>query len=129
VFALLASVIVAQFLPTEADSLRIEGRCFYPPQLVEQAQSWRLVECGEAELTPDGIAFASRGFPASVRFIGQWQGGSLDIGQVVLHGRDGTVDARGWCRLDHRGAEISAIACSVVAGPRSFIVNFIVPNI
>ena len=124
-----AILLLAQFTPGPADVLRLEGRCTYSPALVEQAQGAVLVACGEALLTEDGIAFAARGFAPSVRFSGAWSGAELDLQHVTRRGNDEPDAARGTCRLEFREADISAIVCSAIAGPRSYLVNFIMPNI
>ena len=128
-FALLTSLLLAQFNPASTDSLRVEGRCTYPDAVVAEVEGATLVQCGEATLTEDGIAFASRGFAPSIRFVGQWDGSELDLHHVARRGRDEADEARGWCRLQYRGDTISAIVCTAVAGPRSYVANFIVPNI
>ena len=127
--SLITTLLLAQFNSGSAEPLRVEGRCTYPQALVEQAQGALLVPCGEAVLTENGIAFASRGFAPSLSFSGAWTGSELNLHHVLRRGSDRPDDARGTCRLEYRDAEISAIVCSVIAGPRSYIANFIVPNI
>lgn len=128
-FALLTSLLLAQFNPAQAENLRVEGRCTYPDAVVAEVEGATLVQCGEAWLTAEGIAFAARGFEPSIRFVGEWDGSELDLHHVARRGRDRADEARGWCRLQYRGNAISAIVCTAVAGPRSYLANFIVPNI
>lgn len=127
--ALIAALILAPFPAGDATELRLEGRCIYPEELVQRSGTARLVTCGEAVLTADGIAFATRGFQPNTRFIGSWNGSELELTQVARRGQREADEARGTCRLEFRGSDISAIVCTAVAGPRSYIVNFIVPNI
>ncbi|MFC3101496.1 hypothetical protein [Altererythrobacter lauratis] len=49
------------------------------------------------------------------------------MGRII--GPNRSDDARGSCRIEYRQNGISAIICTAVAGPRSYIVNFIVPDI
>lgn len=128
-FALMTGLMLAQLNPQPAQTIRLEGRCTYPPEVSAEVEGATLVQCGEAVLRDDGIAFASRGFEPSVRFVGVWNGSELDLRHVARRGQDRPDDARGWCRLQYRGGDISAIVCTAVAGPRSYLVNFIVPNI
>lgn len=127
--ALFSALVLVQSSPGPAEPVRLEGRCTYPAVVVRQAEGARLVPCGEAVLTENGVAFALRGFEPSIRFVGTWDGSDLNLHHIARRGRNNVETARGWCRLDARGDTISAIVCSVVAGPRSYVVNFIVPNI
>lgn len=127
--ALLTGLLLAQLDPQSAEPLRVEGRCNYPAAVIAEVEDATLVQCGEAVLSGDGIAFASRGFEPSIRFVGSWNGNELDLHHVSRRGRDRPDEARGWCRLQYRGEEISAIVCTATAGPRSYLANFIVPNI
>jgi hypothetical protein len=125
--ALIAALILAQLPDGDTAQMRLEGRCTYPEELVRRAGTAHLVRCGEATLTEDGIAFAARGFPPNARFIGTWDGSELQLTRIA--GRDRADEARGTCRLEFRDSAISAIVCTAVAGPRSYVANFIVPNI
>ncbi|MFC3098290.1 hypothetical protein [Alteraurantiacibacter palmitatis] len=127
--ALIAALILAQFPAGEAAELRLEGRCIYPDELARQAGTAQLVTCGEAMLNGQGIAFAARGFVPNLRFIGSWNGSELQLTHVARRGQRAADEARGSCRLEFRQNEISAIVCTAVAGPRSYIANFIVPDI
>ena len=130
-FAALAAFVMAQFSTSTPEPVRIEGRCTYPDELVARAEgtaTW-LVPCGEATLDAEGITFAARGFSPSIRFLGTWDGRELELSHVARRGQDEAEEARGFCRLEFREAEISAIVCTAIASPRSYVVNFIVPNI
>ena len=127
----LATLLLAQFVPPldgEA-AQRVEGRCTYPPALVEQAEDAVLIQCGEAVLTADGIAFAARGFAPAIAFRGEWEGDGLRVAEVARRGIEPIDEARGFCRLQMRQGQLSAVVCSVVGGPRSYLVNFLVPQI
>lgn len=126
---LLTGLLTVQLPSEPVEPLRLEGRCTYPAAVMTEVQGATLVQCGEAVLSEDGIAFASRGFEPSIRFGGTWDGGELDLRHVARRGRATVDEARGWCRLQYRGEDISAIVCTAVAGPRSYLANFIVPNI
>lgn len=128
-FALLTSLLLAQFNPAPAESLRVEGRCTYPAAVAAEVEGATLVQCGEVVLSQHGISFASRGFEPSIQFVGEWDGSELDLHHIARRGREQADEARGWCRLQYRGDDISAIVCTAVAGPRSYLANFIVPNI
>ena len=125
--ALIAALILAQFPAGDITELRLEGRCIYPEELAQRAGTARLVTCGEAVLTADGIAFATRGFQPNTRFIGAWDGHELQLARIA--GPNRSNEARGTCRLEFRQNDISAIVCTAVAGSRSYIANFIAPNI
>ncbi|MCL6250245.1 hypothetical protein M3P36_04170 [Altererythrobacter sp. KTW20L] len=127
--ALLTGLVLAQLNPQSSETIRLEGRCTYPPEVSAEVEGATLVQCGEALLREDGIAFASRGFEPSIRFVGSWNGSELDLHHVARRGRNRADEARGWCRLQYRGEDVSAIVCTAVAGPRSYLANFIVPNI
>jgi len=126
-----AGLILAQFAqPSDnLETLRIEGRCTYSPALIEEADGAVLLQCGEARLSATGIAFAARGFDPTVRFAGSWDGDALTVTQVARRGYDEAESARGFCRVETREQEIAAVVCSVVAGPRSYLANFIVPRL
>lgn len=126
-----ATLLLAQFAaPLDGEAAqRIEGRCTYPPALVEQAEDAMLVQCGEAVLTPEGIAFAGRGFAPTIAFRGEWEGDGLRVTQVARRGIEPVEDARGFCRFQLRQEELSAVVCSVVGGARSYLVNFLVPQL
>lgn len=127
----LAALLLAQFAPPLAGETpqRIEGRCTYPPALVEQAEDAMLVQCGEAVLTDEGIAFAARGFSPSIAFRGEWDSDGLRVMQVARRGVETADEARGFCRFQLRQGEVSAVVCSVIGGPRSYLVNFLVPQL
>lgn len=127
----LAAMLLAQFTPPPADAVeqRVEGRCTYPPALVEEAQDVILVQCGEASLSAQGITFAARGFSPSIAFRGQWVGDGLRVAEVAQRGIGGVDEARGFCRVQLREGELSAVVCSVIAGPRSYLANFLIPQL
>lgn len=126
--ALLTALTLAQFsAPAAEDTRRVEGRCVYPADLVEQAGATVLVTCGETILAADSVTFAARGFDPSIRFVGTWDGNELTVSHVALRARDTADNARGTCRVRMREEKLSAIVCTVIAGPRSYVANFIVP--
>jgi hypothetical protein len=129
--ALISSLVLAQFSPPLDDNgeWRVEGRCTYPPALVEQAGTAILVECGQATLSAEGITLAARGFHPLIAFRGQWDGEALQVSEVARRGIEEADAARGFCRLQTRNEELTAIVCSVIAGPRSYVVNFLVPRL
>lgn len=128
---LLSSLALAQFNPPlDANGeWRVEGRCTYPPALVEQAEDAVLVQCGEATLSAEGITLAARGFQPMIAFRGTWDGDELRVSEVARRGAETVDEARGFCRLQLRQDELTAIVCSVIAGPRSYVVNFLVPQL
>jgi hypothetical protein len=128
---MLASLFLAQFGSplNEQGERRVEGRCTYPPALVEQAEDAVLVDCGEATISAEGVSFAARGFQPRIAFHGQWDGDELAVTTVVRRGIENTDEARGFCRVQVREDDVSAIVCSVIAGPRSYVVNFLVPQL
>lgn len=127
----LAALLLAQFAPPldGEPAQRIEGRCTYPPALIEQAEDAMLVQCGEAVLTSEGIAFAARGFAPGIIFRGEWEGDGLRVAEVARRGIETRDEARGFCRFQLRQGEVSAVVCSVIEGPRSYLVNFLVPQL
>ena len=129
--ALISTLVLAQFSPPLDDNgeWRVEGRCTYPPALVEQAGTATLVECGEATVSAEGITLAARGFDPLIAFRGQWNGDALQVTEVARRGIEEADEARGFCRLQTRNEDLTAIVCSVIAGPRSYVVNFLVPRL
>lgn len=126
--ALLTAVALAQFSPPgAADEVHVEGQCTYPADLVERAGGTLLVTCGEAVLSADSVTFAARGFAPTIRFVGAWDGNELEVSHIARRGQDAAEVARGSCRVQLREERFSAIVCTAIAGPRSYLANFIVP--
>ncbi len=124
----LVTLIAAQFPGDAPLEGRFEGHCQYPPALAERAAGTALITCTRLTVDDGGIAFGLRGWETEVRFEGAFDGERLTVERIVTRHR-GAEDARGLCQLYYANEDLSTVACTAVAGPRSYAANFIVSRI
>lgn len=123
------TLLLAQFGNAPEVTGRIDGQCLYPEAVQERAQGTMLVTCSEVVVEEGVIAFGLRGWETQVRFEGAFNGDRLTVHQVVTRHGDRVEEARGLCQLYYSNDELSTIACTAVAGSRSYAANFIVSRI
>jgi hypothetical protein len=87
------------------------------------------VSCDRVATDKTGVDFVSRAWDTRMlRFSGEWDGDLLKVRSITP--RSGAaLQARGVCRVDSANGEVSVIACTAVAGGRSWIGNFKVSRI
>ena len=128
-FAALLSLLFAQIGAAPVVGEHFKGQCLYPDAVLERAQDTTLVTCGEVDVAPDSLTFALRGWEPSIRFHGEWDGDRLTVTHIARRGRDEAEEARGLCQLYFANDKLSTIACTAVAGGRSYAANFVVSRI
>jgi len=115
-----------------ASALALSGRCSYPASLGAPLM-------GEIRALCDGVAvrdgdegsvieFAHRSTTQWMRFTGALEGhrmivrsaGSTHVAERPAHGS---------CTFFYKEGRISAVSCVAQAGARSFVANFVVPQI
>ena len=122
--ALLTILALAQSAFGAAPAAEFDGQCVYPPGLGEPRPGEVWVTCSRVRLGPDGIDFIDRAWNRRMlRFSGEWQGDRLTVRSVTP--RSGaTLEVRGLCRTYYTDEKVSVIACTAVAGGRSWLGNF-----
>lgn len=124
-FALLFAAQLAASAPSAAT---YDGQCLYPETVRERAVGTVLATCNRAVVVQGGVAFVTRGTSQQMQFRGTWEGDRLTVESVVLRGRS-PANARGLCQLYEANDRTSTIACTAVAGSRSYAANFVVSRI
>ena len=101
-----------------------DGQCLYPPGLGEPRGGEVRVTCSRVALDASGVNFIDRAWNRRMlRFAGEWNGDRLTVRSVTP--RSGAaLEVRGLCRIYYANEEVSTIACTAVAGGRSWIGNF-----
>ena len=122
--SLSALLLIAQstFAALPADGF--DGQCIYPPGLGDPRPGEVRVTCNRVELDEGGVDFVDRSWNRRMlRFAGEWEGDRLVV-RTVTPRTGATLEVRGLCRTYHANEAVSVIACTAVAGGRSWIANF-----
>ncbi|WP_305097712.1 hypothetical protein [Croceibacterium aestuarii] len=117
-FLALAQGAVAD-VPTSYD-----GQCIYPPVLGDPRPGEVRLTCSRVITDGAGIDFIDREWDSRMmRFAGVWDGDLLKVRSVTPR-TGAALQARGVCRVDYADGAVSVIACTAIAGGRSWIGNF-----
>ena len=124
-----ALALLAQSASATLPPAVFDGECIYAPGLGDPRPGETRVTCNQVLSDPAGIEFRDSNWDARMmRFIGEWNSDRLTVRQIVP--RSGSsIDVRGLCRTYYTQGEVSVIACTAVAGGRSWIANFKVSRI
>ena len=127
--SLLALALLAQSAFAAPPPASYEGECVYAPGLGEPRAGEVRVTCDQVTTDAGGIDFRTSAWDVRMlRFAGTWDGDRLTVASVVP--RSGPpVEVRGLCRRYYANERVSVIACTAVAGGRSWIANFKVTRI
>lgn len=124
----LAFLLAAQFADDALPTGTYNGTCLYPEAVRERAAPDELVNCNQAEVSPDAIAFGLRSWQSRIRFNGSFEGDRMEVGSVTLaNGR--TYDVRGVCELSYANGELSTIACTATSNRGAMLANFVVSRL
>lgn len=127
--SMLALALLAQSAFGVPPAASYDGQCIYAPGLGEPRGGEVRVTCDQVVTDAGGIDFRSAAWDARMmRFAGNWEGDRLTVTSIVP--RSGSpVEVRGLCRRYYANQQVSVIACTAVAGGRSWIANFRVTRI
>jgi hypothetical protein len=115
-----------------AAALSLDGRCNYSvalgPALVGETRAL----CNHVEVRDSGpdavIEFTHQSTTARIRFMGTLDGHRMTVRSLATVAL-GERAAHGSCNIFYKEERVSAVSCVAQAGARSFVANFIVPQI
>jgi hypothetical protein len=119
-----AFLFIAQSAFTAVPAAALDGQCIYPPGLGDPQSGEVRVTCSRVELDAGGIDFVDRSWNRRMlRFSGDWEGDRLTV-HTVTPRSGATQEVRGLCRVYYANEVVSVIACTAVAGGRTWLGNF-----
>jgi hypothetical protein len=115
-----------------ASALSLSGRCNYPVSLDPPLVGETRALCDSVAVRGDGadavIEFAHHSTTQYMRFAGTMAGHRMTV-RSVASTRVAERPARGSCNIFYKGGQVSAVSCVAQGNARSFVANFLVPQI
>ena len=122
---MLAVLAIAQSAFASVPDATFDGQCLYPPGLGAPAPLEARATCDRVRADGNGVEFQDSQWPDKrLRFMGEWGEGERMVVRAVVPRNGETIEARGLCRIYRANDEPSMVACTAVAGARSWVANF-----
>ena len=115
-------------VPAVPNDARLQGCCFYAPDLPKPAGGESRLGCTDVTIEGGTIIFSNSEWGPTGTFSGIWQGDNMVVERFAAR-RQQAEQARGSCHIWHNDGAISAVACTAATRGRSWVANFLTSRI